>query len=172
KRPKTTIHHHTRKLEEKRVLVAREQKRKNWIEKYYQINEELAFSDLKLNMSKAVKEGIPIENLQYTFNALGAIVYSMIERFNAYTIEHFEEWSTKEVNSKPKASFGLNLVGKEECEKYLEKLEEIHKIGETDEKSDKPACEDLWAIVTMVIPYGKIFEEVLKKKTHGTLREE
>ncbi|MFX1252436.1 MAG: winged helix-turn-helix domain-containing protein [Promethearchaeota archaeon] len=165
KRSKTTVHHHTRTLEKKGILIAREEKKKHWVEKYYQMNPEIEHFILleeKQDQSQAIAEGrISKKHIQNAIRSIGMTIYSMLNQFVDYLEEQpIEDLATQKLGT----AISLSIKGRKEAEDFLEMIDKYIKKWKKPKEDETPPIEDLLAIITVVLPYGEIFKEILEKK--------
>ncbi|MFX0062466.1 MAG: winged helix-turn-helix domain-containing protein [Candidatus Hermodarchaeota archaeon] len=165
KRSKTTVHHHTRTLEKKGILIAREEKKKHWIEKYYQMNPEIEHFILleeKQDQKQAIAEGrILKKHVQNAIRSIGMAVYSMLNQF----VDYLEEQPIERLAAqKLGTAISLSIKGRKEAEDFLEMLDTYINKWKKAKEDKKTPIEDLLAIFTVVLPYGEMFKEILEKK--------
>ena len=162
-KPKTTVHHHTRSLEEKGILLVRKEKVKNYVENYYRLNDQILRAIAQQQaLQKAVDKGeISKENIASMFKAFSAFTYAILERFSTYFLKSFDPSK----DALEKATFQLSITTYEKYWKIIKKIKEFAaELDQEDKVQEIKAPKDSWALIVIGVPYSKMFEDVLSKE--------
>ncbi len=161
-KPKTTVHHHVRFLEKKKVLISREVSVKNFKEKIYSLNPTLV--DLIQDQGTVMKESegydaeFSLTHMIHAVRAFSAFILSIMERFA--TLMEIEGDHLKETFTD---SFFMILIKPKDT--YLEIIEKIKEImNSEDNTSESQLDEDTWVITLSGTPYGMLFQELISSR--------
>ena len=160
---KSTIHHHTKYLEDEkiRILLSREQITKNYKEKFYEINPVIMdFIKSKEKIDDAISQRqIKKDHLIYFFQSFTAFMYSIMQRFI-----HYIKNSPDELPSKVfKSSIRINITDFGQYKKKMRAINEIFKDLPKESMYSKPS-KNSYAIFTICLPYGEIFKSIIKNE--------
>ena len=160
---KSTINHHTKYLEEKKVgiLLSREQLTKNYKEKLYRINPIiLDFFKSKENIDYATKKGrLDKSHLIFLFQSFTAFMYSIMQRFIHYINDNPSKLPPKALRS----SIRIHITDYEQYKKKINAINEIFKDLPVESIYSTPS-KNSYAIFTICLPYGEIFKSIIKKE--------
>ncbi|TXT53777.1 MAG: hypothetical protein BAJALOKI2v1_870013 [Promethearchaeota archaeon] len=160
-KPKSTINHHTLFLEEKGILIARERKVKNYTEKLYSLHSSLLkLLEKQKNLEEAILKGdISTKDLLVFFKSFTAYIYSVLQRFNSYFLEHPKEF----IKKSSEITLSLSILEPKHYKKTIREINKIISDNSLNKKNRVPG-KNSYGIFTFSLPYGKIFEDFLKKK--------
>jgi DNA-binding transcriptional ArsR family regulator len=154
---KTTIHHHMKKLEEKRYLTVREKVTRNYKEIVYSIQPDIIhFIEGKKNLRQALEAGrLTPRHLAVLFQSYSSFVLAVLQRFALY-LERQPDQITTEI---PQSLLQMVVTDAKTYQKTLGRLQRLlNNAAKSKMAASQPPPAESYAIFAMCVPFGKLFE--------------
>jgi DNA-binding transcriptional ArsR family regulator len=153
---KTTVHHHTKDLEEKAYINVRTQITKNYTESYYSLPQELTqFLEKDINFEKKILEGtITAQQISVIFQSFSSFIFALLQRFSVY----LEQQPQRIPTDFPLSLIEMLIIDEKTYQKGIKSIRDLFQKMARSNQS-KSQTDKAFIVGAVSVPFSRLFEK-------------